>query len=105
MTTRGDREEDVWLSDAQLAKLSRADDIDQLHSPVPTRMISNGEHMPIPQTAARRQVEQRIAGLADAAGRKLGLGRRRFLAGAGGVAASFLAMNEVHGQFFSVDRD
>src|SRR6185369_3231775 len=96
----GDREEDVWLSDEQLAKLARADDVDELHSPVPTRMISNGEHMPIPQTA-----EQRIAGLADAAGRRLGLGRRRFLAGAGGVAASFLAMNEVYGQFFSVDRE
>jgi hypothetical protein len=25
MTTRGDREEDVWLSDAQLSKLARAD--------------------------------------------------------------------------------
>jgi hypothetical protein len=50
MTTRGDREEDVWLSDEQLSKLARADEVDHLHSPVPTRMISNGEHMPIPQT-------------------------------------------------------
>ena len=74
MTTRGEREEDVWLSDEQLAKLARADEVDDLHSPVPTRMISNGEHMPIPQTAEQRQVEHRIAGLADAAGRRLGLG-------------------------------
>jgi len=28
MTTRGDREEDVWLSDQQLAKLARADEVD-----------------------------------------------------------------------------
>ena len=104
MTNRGDREEDVWLSDEQLAKLARADDVDTLHSPVPTRMVSNGEHMPIPQTAEQRQVESRIAALAESAGRRLGLGRRRFLAGAGGVAASFLAMNEVYGQFFSVDK-
>ena len=61
--------------------------------------------MPIPQTDEQRRVEHRIADLADTAGRRLGLGRRRFLAGAGGVAASFLAMNEVYGQFFDVDRD
>ncbi len=77
----------------------------QLHSPVPTRMVSNGEHMPIPQTTEQKQVERRIEDLAESVGRRLGLGRRRFLAGAGGVAASFLAMNEVYGQFFSVDRD
>jgi predicted TIM-barrel fold metal-dependent hydrolase len=105
MTQRGDREEDVWLSDAQLAQLARADDVDHLHSPVPTRMVSNGEHMPIPQTTEQKQVERRIESLADSCGRRLGLGRRRFLAGAGGVAASFLAMNEVYGQFFSVDRE
>jgi len=105
MTTRGDREEDVWLSDEQLAKLARADEVDDLHSPVPTRMISNGEHMPIAQTAEQKRVEHRIADLADTVGRRMGLGRRRFLAGTGGVAASFLAMNEVYGQFFDVDRD
>ena len=104
MATRGDREEDVWLSDEQLSKLARADDVDDLHSPVPTRMVSNGEHMPIPQTAEQRRVDQRIEALADGAGTKLGIGRRRFLATTGGMAASFLAMNEVHGQFFSVDR-
>ena len=60
MTQRGDREEDVWLSDAQLAQLARADEVDHLHSPVPTRMVSNGEHMPIPQTAEQKRVERRI---------------------------------------------
>jgi hypothetical protein len=42
MTKRGDREEDVWLSDEQLSRLARADEVDRLHSPVPTRMVSNG---------------------------------------------------------------
>jgi hypothetical protein len=41
MTTRGDREEDVWLSDEQLASLARADEVDDVHSPVRTRMISS----------------------------------------------------------------
>src|SRR6476659_2959595 len=85
MTKRGEREEDVWLSDEQLSKLARADEVDDLHSPVPTRMVSNGEHMPIPQTAEQKRVEHRIADLADTVGGRLGLGRRRFLAGAGGV--------------------
>ncbi len=49
MTKRRDREEDVWLSDEQLAKLERADEVYDLHAPIPTRMLSNGEHMPIPQ--------------------------------------------------------
>ena len=52
-------------------------------------MVSNGEHMPIPQTDEQRRVEHLIEGLADTAGHRLGLGRRRFLAGAGGVAAAF----------------
>ena len=59
MTTRGEREEDVWLSDEQLSKLARADDVDDLHSPVPTRMISNGEYMPVPQTDEQKRVEAR----------------------------------------------
>ena len=105
MTTRGDREQDVWLSDMQLASLSRADDADRLNAPVPTQWVSNGEHMPVPQTEDQRKVELRVRELADAAARKLGLTRRSFLAASGGMAASFLAMNEVYGQHFTVDRE
>ena len=105
MTIRGDREADVWLSDEQLAKLTRADEADLFHSPIPTQMVSNGEHMPIPQTDEQKRVEARIKEIADQASRKLGVSRRRFLAGTGGMAAGFLAMNEVYGQFFKVDHD
>jgi hypothetical protein len=48
MTERRDREADVWLSDEQLALLTRADEVEDLHLPIPTQMISNGEHMPVP---------------------------------------------------------
>src|SRR5216684_4029049 len=72
-------------------------------SPVPTRMISNGEYMPAPQTEKQKQVESRMDELAESTSKKLGVDRRRFLAGAGGMAASFLAMNEVFGRFFNVD--
>lgn len=66
-------------------------------------MISNGEYMPEPQTDKQRQVEARLGELADSASKKLGMDRRKFLASTGGMAAAFLAMNEVFGHFFHVD--
>src|SRR3982750_1849382 len=38
------------LDDGQVAKCERADVSESLGSPVPTRMVSNGEYMPVPQT-------------------------------------------------------
>jgi len=103
MAIRGDREADVWLSDEQLSKLTRADEANLFHSPIPTQMVSNGEHMPIPQTEDQKKVEARIKEIAEQASRKLNISRRQFLAGTGGMAAGFLAMNEVYGQMFKVD--
>ena len=91
------------LDDEQVAKCARADETEMFRSPVPTRMISNGEYMPAPQTEKQKQVESRMDELAESASKKLGVDRRRFLAGSGGMAASFLAMNEVFGRFFNVD--
>src|SRR3954466_2518239 len=105
MAIRGDREADVWLSDEQLSKLTRADEANLFHSPIPTMMVSNGEHMPIPQTEDQKKVEARIREIADQASKKLNISRRQFLAGTGGMAAGFLAMNEVYGQMFKVDAE
>jgi predicted TIM-barrel fold metal-dependent hydrolase len=87
------------------------EDYDQLYpaqeafrSPVPTRVISNGEFMPAPQGEAQKRVEARIASLADELGARQGLDRRGFLASASGMAAAFLAMNEVYGAVFDVSR-
>src|SRR5436853_5566413 len=104
MTTRrpGSREEDSWLSDTQLSRLERAEEADTLGAPVPTQVVSNGEYFPSAQTPAQREVEARIAEIAGAAAKTLGMSRRRFLATSGGMAASFLAMNEVFGRFFDV---
>src|SRR5437879_12528916 len=99
----GSREEDSWLSEGQLAGLRRADQADELGSPVPTRVVSNGEYFPLPQTLQQRQVELRVAELATEASRRLGMRRRRFLASSGGMAAAFIAMNEVFGRFFDVN--
>ena len=96
------REEDSWLSDAQQARVAPAE-TEPFQSPVPTRMVSNGEYMPHPQTDQQKHVEYRIKELADEAARRLGTSRRQFLAGTGGMAAALLAMNEVYGRrFFNV---
>ena len=91
------------LDDDQIAKCARADTAEPLRSPIPTRMISNGEYMPVPQTEQQQRVEARIKDLTESASKKLGVDRRVFLASTGGMAAALLAMNEVFGRFFNVD--
>ena len=66
-------------------------------------MVSNGEFNPLPQTEQQRKVEDRLKDLADANGRKLGMDRRQFLRTTCGMAAAFVAMNEVFGPLFKVD--
>src|SRR6266705_679817 len=101
----GSREEDAWLSDKQLRRVAPAE-TEPFQSPVPTRMVSNGEYMPHPQTKQQQQVEYRIKELGDSAARKLGISRRQFLRGTGGLAVAFIAMNEVFGKkFFDVALD
>ena len=98
----GSREEDAWLSDEQLAQCAPADETDAYGMPIPTQIVSNGEYMPPPQTEGQKRVEARTLELADGAAKKLGMSRRQFLAGTGGMAAALLAMNEVFGRFFDV---
>jgi predicted TIM-barrel fold metal-dependent hydrolase len=70
--------------------------------PIPTRLVSNEEFPPLPQTPGQREVENRILAAADRLGPRLGMSRREFLRSSGGMAASFIAMNAVFGQFFRV---
>ena len=58
------REEDSWLSDEQQRQVAPAE-TEPFQSPVPTRMVSNGEYMPHPQTEQQKHVEYRIKELAD----------------------------------------
>src|SRR3954447_18576089 len=61
-------EEDHGLLGAeQVARCQRADVAEPLQSPVPTRMVSNGEYMPVPQTDQQKRVEARLGGLAEEA--------------------------------------
>lgn len=95
------REEDSWLSDEQMRRVAPAEN-EPFQSPVPTRMVSNGEYMPYPQTEQQKHVEYRVRELADEAAKRLGQSRRQFLMGTGGLAAAFIAMNEVHGKTFKI---
>jgi uncharacterized protein len=70
--------------------------------PLPTRLVSNEEFPPLPQTAAQRAVEDRILAEAERLAPCLGLSRREFLRRSGGIATSLLAMNAVFGPFFDV---
>jgi len=101
------QEDHTLLSEEQLAKCTRAYDAEDpdFVSPVPTRVISNGEYMPPPQSDNQKKVEARLKELADGAAKKLGISRRKFLGTAGGTAAAFIAMNDVFGQFFNVDKE
>ncbi len=65
-------------------------------------MISNGEFNPLPQSEKQKKVEARIKELADHHGARMGMNRREFLRTSSGMAAAFLAMNEVFGPLFSV---
>jgi predicted TIM-barrel fold metal-dependent hydrolase len=70
--------------------------------PLPTRLVSNEEFPPLPQTPAQRHVEERILADAGRLAPRLGLSRRDFLRTSGGMATSLLAMNAVFGRFFDV---
>ncbi|MFL5339202.1 MAG: amidohydrolase family protein [Gemmataceae bacterium] len=73
--------------------------------PIPTRIVSNEEFVPPPQLPEQKQVEARLADLADRNSRRLGLDRRGFLSRGVGMAAALLAMNEVFGHYYEVRAD
>jgi predicted TIM-barrel fold metal-dependent hydrolase len=70
--------------------------------PLPTRLVSNEEFPPLPQTPAQRHVEDRILAEAARLAPRVGLSRRDLLRRSGGMATSLLAMNAVFGRFFDV---
>ncbi|HEU5320708.1 MAG TPA: amidohydrolase family protein [Methylomirabilota bacterium] len=92
----------MWLTDTQRADLAPAEQA-LAGLPLPTRVVSNGEYLPPPQTAEQRAVEARLSAHADTLGARLRMDRRRFMQTSCGLAAAFLAMNEVFGAFFQVD--
>src|SRR5690242_8688573 len=89
------------LSDREIAALRPAE-THAFAGPIPTQSVSSDEFMPSPQTPRQRRVEARVKALGDALAQGHGMTRRRFLATASGMAAAFLAMNEVYGTLYDV---
>jgi uncharacterized protein len=72
-------------------------------SPVPTRVISNEEYVPLARTPEQARVAALLRETVRRNARALGIGRREFLTSGLGMAAAFLAMNAVFGRFFEVE--
>ena len=87
------------LSDEEIAGLIPSEHL-KLHTPIPTQIVSSDEFYPDPQNEKQKEVENRLLAMADELGGKQGLDRRRFFQTAAGMAASFVAMNEVYGPIF-----
>src|SRR5512132_94400 len=91
------------LSDDELRALAPAETT-AFPGPIPTQCVSSDEFMPAPQTQTQRRLEARIKELGGELGRRQGLTRRQFLATASGMAAAFVAMNEVYGPLYEASR-
>lgn len=93
----------MWFTKSQIRKCERAN-LSANRTPLPNRVVSNGEYMPVLQTPEQKLVEGRIVGMADANAKRLGMSRRDYLRSSCGMAVAFLAMNDVFGKFFAVDK-
>src|SRR2546430_10868024 len=91
----------IFLSKRELARTEPAENLD-FKFPVPTRIVSNGEFNPLPQTPRQRCFEERLKDLSEASARKLGMDRRQFLRTSCGMATAFIALNDVFGPIFDV---
>ncbi len=91
------------LSERERAQLLPAE-LAGWDSPIPTQIVSSDEFVPIPQTPRQREVEARLKMLADELAHRQGMTRRQFFRTAAGMAAAFVAMNDVYGPLFGVSR-
>ncbi|CAN5910440.1 hypothetical protein BH23PLA1_BH23PLA1_39340 [soil metagenome] len=70
--------------------------------PIPSRIASNEEFVPPPQSAEQLQYEARLAEISERAARRQGKTRRDFLRTGSGMAAALLALNQVFGEVYEV---
>ena len=82
------------LTPEELEQLEGAETL--FPSPIPVQFVSSDEYMPSPQSAKQREFEARIKEMGLKLAKKHGMTRRKFFKTAGGMAAAFTAMNQVH---------
>lgn len=87
------------LSPDDLKHLGAAEEL-AVDSPIPTQIVSSDEFLPVSQTARQRAVEARLGAWVDDLARHQGTTRRSFLRSAAGMAAAFVAMNQVYGPLY-----
>jgi uncharacterized protein len=71
--------------------------------PIPTRIASNEEFIPPPQSPKQKEYESRLEAISERAARRQGLSRRAFLRTGSGMAAALLALNQVFGDCYEVE--
>jgi uncharacterized protein len=88
------------MTSDELARCRPANEVDPLGLPIPTHLVSNEEYFPPTlQTAEQKQVEARVLDAMESVPKRLNIGRRQFLETAAGLAASFVALNEVYRKY------
>jgi predicted TIM-barrel fold metal-dependent hydrolase len=85
----------MWVRQADL-------DVGAEVLPIPSRIASNEEFIPPPQTPQQKEYETRLLALSDQAAKKQGLCRRDFLRTGSGMAAALFALNQVFGEVYDV---
>jgi len=89
-----------FLSDDELRRLAAAEQAGS-RTPLPTQMVSSDEYAPRPQDERQREVQARVLAMGQDLGRRQGLSRRRFFQTSAGMAAAFVALNDVYGPVFA----
>src|ERR1700722_17200878 len=77
----------------------------EVQLPIPSRIASNEEFIPPPQTPEQKQYEARLKDISETAAKGQGMGRRSFLRTGSGMAAALMALNEVFGPCYEVSAD
>jgi predicted TIM-barrel fold metal-dependent hydrolase len=86
----------MWVRQADL-------DVGGEALPIPSRIASNEEFIPPPQSPQQKEYEARLLAISDDAAKKQGLSRRDFLRTGSGMAAALFALNQVFGHCYDVD--
>jgi predicted TIM-barrel fold metal-dependent hydrolase len=71
--------------------------------PIPSRIASNEEFVPPPQSAEQKAYEGRLAQISERAAKRQGRSRRDFLRSGSGMAAALMALNQVFGDCYEVE--
>src|SRR5437763_13544184 len=87
----------MWVRQCELDASSDAP------APIPTRIASNEEYIPPPQSPQQKEYEARLTEISERAARRQGMHRRDFLRSGSGLAAALMALNQVFGNCYEVE--